>query len=53
MKKLLLSGAAAAALAFASTPAMASSDGVIDLEVGGFFKAYGVFAVLSICAVPA
>ena len=44
MKKLLLSGAAAAALAFASTPAMASSDGVIDLEVGGFFKAYGVFA---------
>ena len=43
MKKVLLSGAAAAALAFASTPAMAG-DGVIDLELGGFFKAYGVYA---------
>lgn len=42
MKKVLLSGAAAAALMLASTPAMAD-DGVIDLELGGFFKAYGVF----------
>lgn len=45
MKKLLLSGAAAVALAIASTPAMADTgDGVIDLDVGGYFKAYGVYA---------
>ena len=42
MKKLLLSGVAAAAIAFAATPAQAD-DGVIDLELGGFFKGYALY----------
>lgn len=39
MKKLLL-GTAAVALAFTAAPAQAE----IELDLGGFFKAYGVFA---------
>ncbi len=39
MKKLLLASVAVSGLAFAAAPAHAE----IDLELGGFFKGYGVF----------